>query len=127
MKRYLTILFSFLYLFLAMGISVNLHYCHGEVDSVSFFSQEGSCCCHKAGKPSHCCFDENYKYELNSEQFFSSLKSYSFSLIEVFTSECRWFHFKNFKSSSIFNVLKIPLFLIDQGVPIRLLQSVFRL
>lgn len=56
MKKSLLILFAFFYLVLASGLSISLHYCGGEVESVSLFSadnEEG--CCGTEEKSKGCC------------------------------------------------------------------------
>lgn len=64
MKRFTTILLSFLYVTLTSGFTVNAHYCMGKLASVDFKSHaDDDVCnmCSKPGKKGKCCKDE-YKY-----------------------------------------------------------------
>lgn len=111
-----------------MGVSMNLHYCHGEVDSVSFFTEEGNCGCHGGEEPTHCCFDQSYKYEIGSEQVFSSIINFNFELIKVIPSV---FYSNSFiDNTTLLSQNKSshspPLLSIGEP-PIRILQSVFRI
>lgn len=114
---------------MAMGVSFSIHYCHGQVDSISFFEKKSNCCCSKDNKPAKCCFDENYKYEIKTDQLFSSIANFNFKTSENHLSE--YINtFSNLKLERIFssNTLTYPppISIIEE-VPIRLLQSIFRL
>lgn len=111
-----------------MGVSMNLHYCHGEVDSVEFFVDEGTCGCHAGAEPTHCCFDKNYKYELDSEQFFTAISSFNFEVIE-FVSSSYFTSLFNLNTPSTFvdNLAHAPPLLSVGGVPVRILHAVFRI
>lgn len=58
MKRAVTVLFSLVYLFLVTGITINVHYCMGEVKSVTLYSEGQLCCCETDSMPLGCCSDE---------------------------------------------------------------------
>ena len=67
-----------------MGVNLNLHYCHGEVDSISFFVEDGSCICDEAfpdrADKMTCCFDENFKAELDADQITTSILKFDFKI-----------------------------------------------
>ena len=56
MKKVITLLLAFFYLFTAAGINVSLHYCGGKLKSVSLLKITDSdyCCCNKT-KKEDCC------------------------------------------------------------------------
>lgn len=65
LKKLFTITLCFIYFFAAAGVSINVHYCGGEVEEVSFFSQgEKSCCCGNESEAG-CCKDELSYIKLN--------------------------------------------------------------
>ena len=45
MKRLSTISFSIIYLLLTAGFTMNIHYCLGEIESVSIIPIADDCCC----------------------------------------------------------------------------------
>lgn len=57
MKQFTIIVMLFCYLFASSGVAVAKHFCSGELNSVSLFSQQPQKCgCSKA-KKSSCCHD----------------------------------------------------------------------
>lgn len=62
MKRKLHISFFCLalvaYLLMHIGVPVFKHYCGGELESISVFVKEASCCGEEEDEPSDCCKDE---------------------------------------------------------------------
>jgi len=51
-----------------IGISVNVHYCNGEVKFVDIIADFGNCCCGDEEDSDNCCDDETFFYQLNDEQ-----------------------------------------------------------
>ncbi|NJO90583.1 MAG: hypothetical protein HC831_17705 [Chloroflexia bacterium] len=45
MKKLASIIISIVYLVLSTGILVNLHYCQGEIESISIVTNNSKCCC----------------------------------------------------------------------------------
>ena len=68
MKKLTVILFSFFYLFASAGITVNMHYCAGQVQYVEFLAANGKCCCADEGDTVSCCGDETFFFQLDNEQ-----------------------------------------------------------
>ena len=65
LKKIFAITLCFVYFFAAAGVSINVHYCGGEVEEVSFFSYgEKSCCCGNEAEAG-CCKDELSYIKLN--------------------------------------------------------------
>ena len=115
-----------------MGINLNLHYCHGEVDSISLFVEDGSCICDEAFPDRMdkmtCCFDKNYKYDLDTDQLFTPFSNFEFKLTEYIQNQFFELNF-NFiaLNNTIVEALNIPPPNIIQDIPFRILHSVFRL
>ncbi len=64
-KLFSTFLAS-LYLTLSLGLSVNVHYCHGKVSSVQIFKEIHKNCCSKdLIKKSSCCDDQLVVLEID--------------------------------------------------------------
>lgn len=63
MKRISAIVFTFLYLLLTSGFAINVHYCLGEVDSVSLIPLSKECCCGETGMDMGCCGDEQIVFQ----------------------------------------------------------------
>ena len=63
MKKYIAILLSVFYLAVSIGITVNVHYCKGNVASIDvllpdLFPSAVSCCCNGEVIHGSCCHDE---------------------------------------------------------------------
>lgn len=115
-----------------MGVNLNLHYCHGEVDSISFFVEDGSCICDEAFPDRMdkmtCCFDKNYKYELDTDHVISSTPTFNFEISDFFIQPIYSFENLFLEVYKItINTYNIPPPDILQGLPLRILYSVFRL
>lgn len=67
MKKQLAIVLAMLYTLLTVGINVSLHYCCGDIASVSFYSPATSCCGDDAGADS-CCQDRVVVVHLDDQQ-----------------------------------------------------------
>jgi len=88
MKRFLVISFAIFYLLLTAGFTVNIHYCLGEIESITPFVQVDNCCCGTAEMPMDCCGDEQMIFQfspddqlIKSEQ--SIFKTPLFEIIEI--------------------------------------------
>jgi len=58
MKRLPIILFIFLYLLTTLGVSAKLHYCDGDLETISLNSvDKPECCCGDEADDSGCCRD----------------------------------------------------------------------
>jgi len=78
MRRATAILLMFLYLIPAIGISGTVHYCGGEVASVTIngIGSSEKCACGSKRMVSDCCNDEDFSFQLDDEQY----KTPSFSI-----------------------------------------------
>jgi len=63
-------LFVLFYVLLYIGIPINFHYCHGELEKVSvFLSKDVKCCCPVDMNSSKCCRNEHFVLKaINDEQ-----------------------------------------------------------
>ncbi len=84
MKKSFIILFSFFYLTITSGITMNLHYCGGKLKTVSFFNKDvEKGCCGSKKKSKGCCKDKKSFHKVKGNQKSSSsvtLKHNSFEL-----------------------------------------------
>ena len=56
MKRYLGLFLTVIYLLSSLGILVNFHYCHDELQQMAFYQELDPCCCEgEAQQPQGCC------------------------------------------------------------------------
>jgi len=85
MKKTLIILFSFFYLSLTSGITLNLHYCGGKIKNISFFhtnSEEG--CCGKKMKSKGCCDEKTTIFKVKDNHQSSDNIKLVFNHFKVF-------------------------------------------
>ena len=68
MKRIVTILFLVFYLMISFGLTINLHYCGGQLESVHFFGNMKTCCCGVEEMNNSCCENQTIHFQLNKEQ-----------------------------------------------------------
>jgi hypothetical protein len=71
MKQLATFFLTVFYFITTVGVTVNIHYCQGEVSSVMVFSKTGKCCCSVETMPEGCCDDETFFYQLDDIQLIS--------------------------------------------------------
>ncbi|MCG8699510.1 MAG: hypothetical protein MI922_15745 [Bacteroidales bacterium] len=83
MKKVFTIAFTFFYLAVSVGVSVNMHYCHDRLVSVTVYADAKECCCTADfGIKKSCCTYENIFVMLEeSQQPVSSVKLISSKLL----------------------------------------------
>jgi hypothetical protein len=67
MKKLAAILFSIFYLTVTIGVAINVHYCHGEVESVEVFAGESSCCCGDTSE-NLCCHVDSQLIKFENDQ-----------------------------------------------------------
>ena len=128
LKKRITILLSFIYLCMTTGMSINFHYCHGQIECISFFEKDHGCCCKKGIHSSKCCFDENYKYEIKSDQIISKLVRFDFQISLLALTN----PFPSLRTylSEIYSKQQVwhpPSNYLTKEIPLRILQSIFRL
>jgi hypothetical protein len=69
MKKLLSIILMFFYIIPAIGVNVNLHYCGGELSSVSHSLVESKKCLCKPNKMKKgCCEDKQQTFKLDNNQ-----------------------------------------------------------
>lgn len=66
--KLLTSIFGILYLALSLNLSLNFHYCFGDLKDVSFFSDQVEACCEKFQEDPPCCDFEKLNLELGGFQ-----------------------------------------------------------
>jgi hypothetical protein len=67
MKRFLSISLAMMYLLLTAGFTINIHYCLGEIQSVTPFVKADSCCCGTDEMPVDCCGDEQMIFQFSPD------------------------------------------------------------
>lgn len=74
MKIIFSIVLILLYLIPAIGVNGTVHYCGGEITSVTIngIGSDEKCPCGEKRKSSKCCNDENFSFQLEDNQYKSS-------------------------------------------------------
>jgi hypothetical protein len=67
MKRIVAISFSIVYLLLTAGFTINIHYCLGEIESVSIIPVADNCCCGETGMDMGCCGNETMIFQFSPD------------------------------------------------------------
>jgi len=101
MKKILSILASLVYFSLTIGISFNVHYCKGEIKSVSVIVEKTDCCCEKESNmvcgivEDACCDDEEYIFQFSSNNQLVNINNISleqnFSILNKKTTQIKPF------------------------------------
>lgn len=60
MKKLSAILITFIYLTFSIGLVVNMHYCHGEIEEVKIIVENSSCC----DETSSCCSESENEIDM---------------------------------------------------------------
>jgi len=68
MKRSVTIVFLSFYVLISLGLTINLHYCGGKLESLNLFGNTDSCCCGGEIMNKSCCENQVLHYEISDEQ-----------------------------------------------------------
>ncbi len=88
MKRFLAIPLFLIYFIAITGVMVNLHYCGGEIDSVTVMVEKPNCCCdkdannsttHKSVSEKDCCSDKAFTVKINQTQLSNTYLSFDFT------------------------------------------------
>jgi hypothetical protein len=66
MQRITSILLSILIISLSAGVTINTHFCGGNLESVSFY-QDKDCCCGDGEMESNCCSNETIQYQTDQQ------------------------------------------------------------
>lgn len=83
MRKAVIILLTFIYSLSAVGASLTIHYCGGEVASVAFFSAEkNKCTCPGGEMKKGCCESQTLTFKMKDDQ--SKSKDFTFSLAKSF-------------------------------------------
>ena len=67
MKRISAISFSVLYLLLTAGFTMNIHYCLGEIESISIIPVANNCCCGDTSMDMGCCGNETMIFQFSPD------------------------------------------------------------
>lgn len=69
MKKFVVTILLLLYLIPTFGINVTVHYCGGEISSVSFGTvATDKCACGSKKMKKNCCQDKNFSFEVDDDQ-----------------------------------------------------------
>ena len=68
MRNLTIILFASFYFIASAGITVEIHYCGGNLALAATFAPNGSCCCGDKEKQESCCDDETYFLHYDNDQ-----------------------------------------------------------
>ncbi|MFC2152851.1 hypothetical protein ACFLSE_10035 [Bacteroidota bacterium] len=68
MRNFLSIILSTFYLALASSVSINMHYCGGELQSIKINTSSETCCCGSSDMSSSCCQDEELTLGIDIDQ-----------------------------------------------------------
>ncbi len=78
MKKIASIIISTLYLLVSTGIFINMHYCGGELESISLLSEQKVCCCDGNEIASNCCSNKQLFLQFDAEQKTTASNTLSF-------------------------------------------------
>lgn len=67
LKKTGVVLLTFFYSFCAVGLGVNVHYCHGKIAAVSIGFEKDECCC-KVVTKRKCCTNKEVVLKIESKQ-----------------------------------------------------------
>ena len=67
MRKLFAIVFTLVYSLSSLGLMVNFHYCHDELQQIAFYQNPDNCCCSDTDVPSSCC-DNTSLYLYNGEE-----------------------------------------------------------
>lgn len=83
MKRFIVIVFLFIYIVPAIGCNINVHYCGGEVASISInpVIDSETCVCGSKKMDKDCCKDKQMSFKLKAEH-----QKYSQTAFDLFHS-----------------------------------------
>lgn len=80
MKRFFVILLMFLYMIPAIGVNVSMHYCGGELTSISHgLSEKKKCQCSPNKMKKGCCEDKQQTFKIDDSQQKAELVSPKFN------------------------------------------------
>lgn len=88
LKKHISIFLTFFLLASNLGLAFNVHYCDGEIASVTLSTAPSSAekvdeCCGIVEKDSQCCNDKVIKAELKADQIIVKTLSFDASFIPV--------------------------------------------
>lgn len=80
MQKVSLIFFTLFYTWASIGISINIHYCLGQLESVKVFADLRQCCCGDLEAITKCCDDESISIQLDDGQQASSSLEINFPI-----------------------------------------------
>lgn len=68
MKKFAAIFLTTFYLLATVGVAFSVHFCDGQVDTINVYAKASDCCCGDENSMADCCDDEQFFFQLDSEQ-----------------------------------------------------------
>ena len=68
MRKFLSVILSFIYLTLSIHAVVNMHYCSGNLKSIKINTHSEKCCCGSKEMNNGCCQDKEIIFTIDSDQ-----------------------------------------------------------
>jgi hypothetical protein len=93
MRKLAAILISVFYLTVTVGLAVNTHYCHGELESVGLYGETNDCCCGGVCGEVGCCHNVVQLIALEDEQVPGSrpdIQPQAFDLLVIEDRPDKW-------------------------------------
>ena len=69
---------TLLFLITSIGLTINVHYCGGKIQSVQLLLESPGCCCGEDREMNDCCTDQSFFVQLDTDQFLSPLQEIEF-------------------------------------------------
>ncbi|NNM16603.1 MAG: hypothetical protein HKO56_08095, partial [Bacteroidia bacterium] len=67
MKKFAAILLTSFYLLATVGFAFSVHFCDGKVDAINVYANNSDCCCGDKDM-AECCGDEQFFFQLDTDQ-----------------------------------------------------------
>ena len=125
MKKFVVAILLLLYLIPTFGINVTVHYCGGEISTISFGTvTKDKCACGSKKMKKNCCEDKNFSFEVDDNQAktqesvltFTTPLNFNIALPQSF--EFSYTFFPVLVSTDYFhhppNYVKQPLYILNQ-------------
>lgn len=112
MRKLILIFLALVYTVISIGITVNMHYCMGNLAEVNWFSSPQSCCeSNPSGFKSHCCTNQQLTAKLAIDQQTLSDIDFQFNPASIDLFPLLWqeyIHPENDLDSSSFVIVDPP-------------------
>jgi hypothetical protein len=114
MKRILIILFSIFYLSLCIGIPITIHFCRGNIEKISIYSNKNlNCCCSKSQINTSCCNNKNIFISAKIDEQYIKIKTASiiFDVTEFLLKDTKFFEIQNNYNNPLYKSKSPPKYL----------------